>query len=235
MNILCTICARGGSKGLKNKALRIIKNKPLIFYSLKVAKESNLFDAIAVSTDSKKIQSTVNKYGNYCWFLRKKKLARDNTPKKLALIDLLKKSESRFKKKFDIIVDLDLSSPLRKKIDLKNSLNQFIRNKNDLLVSANSSYRNPYFNMVEKKNNRLKFVKKSSKIFFARQQAPKVFDLNASINIRTRKTLLDIKNLKMKFTNKSDIFIMSKNKSIDIESKFELKLVEKIIDDKSKK
>lgn len=229
MNILCTICARGGSKGLKNKSLRKIKGKPLIFYTLKVAKKSNIFDEIAVSTDSKKIKNTVNRYGKFCWYLRDKKLAKDHISKRLVLIDLLKKSEIKFKKKFDIIVDLDPSSPLRSVTDLKQSLLKFKKNKNDLLVSVNECTRNPYFNMIEINNDKIQIVKKGKSKIFSRQSAPKVYDMNASIHIRSRNILLKQKSLKSKFTNKSGIFLMPKKRSIDIDGIFEFNLIKKII------
>ena len=73
MTIICTICARGGSKGLSNKALRKINKKPLISYTIRQAIKSNVFDEIVVSTDSKKIQKIAKYYGAKSWFLRPKK------------------------------------------------------------------------------------------------------------------------------------------------------------------
>ena len=58
MKILCTICVRGGSKGVKNKNLKKINNKPLIYYTIKKALDSKLFEDIVVSTDSLKIQKS---------------------------------------------------------------------------------------------------------------------------------------------------------------------------------
>ena len=159
-NILCTICARGGSLGVKNKALRIINRRPLIYYTINLAIKSKLFDKVVVSTDSKIIQKISTKYGAECWFLRKKKLSSKFSPKKLTLIDLLERSEEKFKKKFEIIVDLDLSSPLRTKDDLLLSLKNFIKNNNDILISVNNCRKNPYFNMVEFRDKKLSIVKK---------------------------------------------------------------------------
>ena len=79
MKILCTICARGGSKGLKNKALLKINKLPLIAYTIEVAKKIKQFDQIVVSTDSKKIQNTSKKYGAKSWFKRPFKLSTDKS------------------------------------------------------------------------------------------------------------------------------------------------------------
>ena len=81
MKILCTICARKGSKGLKNKNIRKIKGKHLIYYTIKQALKSKIFDEIVVSSDSKTILDLSKKYGVQNLILRKKKLARDNSPK----------------------------------------------------------------------------------------------------------------------------------------------------------
>ncbi len=74
MNVICTICARKGSKGIKNKALRKINNIPLIAYTIKQALSSRLFSKVIVSTDSKEIQKVALKYGASSWFLRPKNM-----------------------------------------------------------------------------------------------------------------------------------------------------------------
>mgnify|MGYP000492317195 CR=1 FL=1 len=92
---------RGGSQGLKNKNLKIINGKPLMYYTIKQAVKSKIFDHIVVSTDSKKIATLSKKYGAECWFLRQKKLSTDKISKILVIRDLLEKSEIKFKKKFE--------------------------------------------------------------------------------------------------------------------------------------
>ena len=98
MSILCIICARKGSKGIKNKALKLIKNKPLISYTIKQALRSKIFDEVVVSTDSKKIQKIALNFGAKSWFLRPKKLSKDNSSKLLAIKHAFKESEKFLKK-----------------------------------------------------------------------------------------------------------------------------------------
>ena len=129
MNILCTICARGGSKGVANKALRKINGKHLIEITIKQALSSKVFDEIVVSTDSKKIQNIANKNGAKSWFLRSKNLSNDYAPKIPSIRDALLKSEIKFKKKFDICIDLDVTSPLRNVKDIKDALKLFLKKK----------------------------------------------------------------------------------------------------------
>ena len=99
MNILCTICARKGSKGVKNKNITIINNKHLIYYTILQAKKSKIFDDIVLSTDSKKFQKIAKKYGLNSFFLRPKKLSTSNIPKIPVIRHALFKSENFYKKK----------------------------------------------------------------------------------------------------------------------------------------
>tara|TARA_B100001057_G_scaffold210558_1_gene211113 strand:- start:5 stop:709 length:705 start_codon:yes stop_codon:yes gene_type:complete len=225
MNILCTICARQDSKGVKNKALKKINGKTLIEISIKQAFLSNLFDEIVVSTDSKKIQNIAIKSGAKSWFLRSKKLSNDKISKTPAIKDIFQKSEIRFKKKFDICIDLDVTSPLRKLKDIKNALKIFLKKKKTQnLFSVCEARRNPYFNMIEVKNRTIDLVKKPKNLFKVtnRQTAPQVFDMNASIYIWKRSAIL--KSIEL-FNKDTDIYIMPQSRSIDIDTDFDLKLI----------
>ena len=118
MNILCTICARSGSKGVKNKNIITINKKPLIYYTIKQAKKSSLFTNIVLSTDSLKISKIGKKYGADVFFLRPKSLSKDTTGKISAIRHALIKSEKYYNKNFDYIIDLDVTSPLRFPLDI---------------------------------------------------------------------------------------------------------------------
>ncbi len=243
MSILCTICARGGSKGLSNKALRKINNKPLISYTVRQAVKSKIFDEIIVSTDSKKIQRVAKNYGAKSWFLRPKKFASDSSSKLLAIRHALSESEKYFNKSFKICVDLDITAPLRTINDIKKAITKFKKNKFSNLISVCDAKKNPYFNMVEKKKNQfklIKYTKNSSKFsrsytsdfdIVRRQDAPKVYEMNASIYIFSREALFK----KMKLLNKkTSIFLMPRNRSIDIDDIYDLNLVKLLIKDDKK-
>ena len=242
MNIICTICARGNSKGVTDKALRKISGVPLIGITIKQALRSKLFNEIIVSTDSKKIQKTAIRFGAKSWFLRPKYLSNDYSSKILAIRDAFIKSENFFNKEFDICVDLDITSPLRNVSDIRNSVKNIIKNKKiKNLFSVCEAKKNPYFNMIEIINNRVNIIKKLKKknkskyeispsskwsSFYRRQSAPKVFDMNASIYIWSRSKLLKSNKL---FSKDTGVFFMPQNRSIDIDSHFDLLLVKQII------
>ena len=225
MNILCTLCMRGGSKGIKNKSIALVNNKPLFTYTLNQINKIKFIDKIVVSTDSKKIYNITSKYGVENWFLRPKNLSKDSSPKIPVIRDALIRSEKYYDKKFDIIIDLDVTSPLRNIKDIKNSFKKFFSKKAEILFTVTKSKKNPYFNMVEIKNSNVNLIKKNQ-IISRRQDAPSVFDMNASIYIWKRKTLMKYNTL---FIKKTTIYEMPEERSIDIDTSLDLKLVEYLL------
>ncbi len=113
MTRICTICARGGSKVVKNKNIRNLVGKPLIAYTLEQAQMSHLFDLIVVSSDSSEILETGRRYGADLLVKRPEHLATDAAAKLAAIKHCVEEAEQIKGKKFDIVVDLDATSPLR--------------------------------------------------------------------------------------------------------------------------
>ncbi len=224
-NVLCTICMRANSKGLVNKNLRLIKGKPLMFYTIDQAKKSNIFDEIVVSSDSQKILNKAKKFKIKHLILRPKKLASDTAGKLPTIRHALLSTEHKLSKVFDYIIDLDVTSPLRSIKDIKKSLALFKKKKAENLLSVNISKKSPYFNIVEKRNSKIKLVK-SKRNILRRQDTPKTFDLNASIYIWKRKILVEKKTL---YNPNTCIFEMPFIRSIDIDSLDDFKIVNLLI------
>lgn len=215
MNILCTICARKGSKGLRNKNIKFINKKPLILYTIEQAISSKVFKHIVVSTDCKKIQKIAVKNGCQSWFLRSKNLSGDKVSKIDVIKNAFKLSEKKFNIRYDFVVDLDVTSPLRNIKDIKDAVSLFENKKYDNLISVCNSRKNPYFNILRFFNKKLKPVINKKK-FIRRQDAPKTFDANASIYIWKRKIILQKKTL---FNKNTGIYVMPQSRSIDIDNK----------------
>ena len=226
MKILCTICARKGSKGVKNKNITKIYGKPLIAYTIEQAKKANIFNKIVLSTDSRPIQKIGKKFGAESWFLRKPSLSSDNISKVSVIKDIFLKSEEKFNRKFDLIVDLDITSPLRNVSDIIKATRLFKKKKLEILFSVCKSKKNPYFNIVEYKNNKISLVKSQKKQIYSRQKAKQTFDANASIYIWSRKALLNFSTF---FKKKTGVFLMPDERSWDIDSYFDLKIVKLLL------
>ena len=215
MKILCTICARGKSKGLKNKNIKKINGLPLISHTINHAQKSKIFDEIVVSSDSKKILTIAKSLGARP-LKRPNSLSSDNAGKLDAIKHALKSIEKIDGEKYDIIIDLDVTSPLRKISDIKNALNLFREKKASLVMSATVSRKNPYFNQVYQRRNSVKLVKIDKSNYKRRQDAPIIYDLNASIYVYKRNILIKSNTI---FVNKSFLYLMPQNRSFDIDSK----------------
>ena len=222
MNILCTICARKGSKGIKNKNLIKINNKHLIFYSIDQARKVKEINDIIISTDLNLPKSELKKRKLKIFFKRKSSLSNHTSGKVPVIRDALNKAEKIFKKKYDIIIDLDITSPLRNVQDIRTAIKKFKKNKSNNLISICKSRKNPYFNMIELNRNVPILSKKTKKKILRRQDAPKVYDMNASIYIWKKKYLMRTNKI---FSNKTTFYEMPFNRSIDIDSFHDLELV----------
>lgn len=226
MKILCTICARGGSKGVPRKNIRELNDKPLIYYTINHALKWGKADKIMISTDDEEIAKISKKYGAEVPFLRPKELATDKAGKLESIKHAVKYYEDK-NEKFDIIVDLDPTSPLRNIKDLDYALEYFLKHKPNNLYSVCEARKNPYFNMVElNDNNRAYISKKVEKDVLSRQTAPKVYEMNASIYIYDKDFLLKTNTI---HSNNTSIYIMPQERSIDIDSEIDFQFVEYLI------
>jgi CMP-N,N'-diacetyllegionaminic acid synthase len=223
-SILCTICARGGSKGIKNKNIRKLLDKPLIAYSIEQAKATRICDHIIVSTDSNKVIEIAKKYGANIFFKRPAELATDDAPKLPVIKHAVIESEKYCGKKFDIVMDLDATSPLRNIEDIIHAMEVFIEKNYDNLITAAPARRSPYFNLVElTEGGKVVLSKPLQNSIVRRQDSPKCFDMNASIYIWKRDALLLNDTI---FLEKTGLYIMPEERSIDIDSELDFEFVE---------
>lgn len=182
MEILITVCARGGSKGIPGKNIRLLNGRPLIAYTLDTAVLfATKYQAdITVNSDSDEIKQVAQGLGISSTYVRPAELATDNAGKLDAIEDVLHFEEKTRQKKYDYILDLDVTSPLRNMEDLDAAFQMILQDAQGLnLFSVNHANRNPYFNMVELQPNGYYGLIKNGH-FLTRQSAPQVYDLNAS-------------------------------------------------------
>lgn len=223
--IYAMVFAREGSKGIKKKNIKKINGKPLIYYTIDLAKKIKKIKKIFVSTDSKHIAITSKKYGAIIPFKRPKKLSQDKSDEWLAwkhLCNFLKTINDLP----DILISLPTTSPLRKRIDIENALKKFIKNKkSDILITARESIRNPYFNMIKLKSNGFAKIVINKNIK-NRQQAPEVLDVTTLAYVTTPNYILKNKSM---FDGNVDVLKVPKERSLDIDDKFDLKIAKFLI------
>ncbi len=189
MKPICLICARGGSKGVPNKNIRIISKKPLIAHTITSAINSKLFSHVVVSTENKNIAQISKKYGAEVPFIRPKNLALDTTPVGDVFIHAIKKLYS-LGYEFEIFVNRDCTVPFIKNTDIKKTIDLLKNKKCDAVYGVYRQHLNPYFNMMEKnKEGYLRLSKKLKKRPKSRQKAPIVFQLNGLFTFDAKKFL----------------------------------------------
>lgn len=184
MNILFTICGRAGSKGFKNKNLKKMRGIPLAFYSLAAIygyMERHPTDRVmvALNTDSELLRETIEKQTliPVRYIFRKPELAGDVVAKVEVIKDTFFACADFAS---DVVVDLDITSPMRRVEDIENIIAEYNKGIYDLVFSVVEARRSPYFNMVENKPDGF-YRKICESQYTARQQAPKSYEMNASI------------------------------------------------------
>lgn len=186
MRILFTICGRAGSKGIKNKNIKLFVGKPLPYYTLSaidlyLKKNEDIEYDIVVNSDSNELLMIMQKseIRNVEIIERKSELGGDSVAK----IDVIRNCLQIMKKKknceYDMVVDLDITSPLRREKDIENLIERQIKTNADVTTSVVCARRNPFFNQLKKGEKGYKKVCESN--FTARQQAPEIYDMNASL------------------------------------------------------
>lgn len=234
MDILFTLCGRAGSKGVKGKNARDFLDIPLVWYSMAnivIYKERyGAHDNINVvlNTDSEDLIKLVQQVADLDITIlrRDASLGGDKVPKVAVILDCLKRSEDLFKVSYDMVVDLDITSPLRTVQDIKNAVDKKAsRNEVDVVYSVAPSRRNPYFNMVKEENGF--FCKAIPSNFTTRQEAPVFYDMNASIYAYSPDALRN-KEQSTFFNSNCDAIVMADTGILDIDSEEDYELMQVI-------
>lgn len=184
MRILAVIPARGGSKGVPGKNIKILGDRPLIAYSIESAKKSRLISAIMVSTDSDDIAAVAMKYGAKVPFMRPKELAEDATPTLAVLQHAVDFYESQGQI-FDAVCLLQPTSPFRGKDLIDKAIEKFTAANADALVSVlpvPHEY-NPHWTFLSDDNQLLQIATGDEKLISRRQDLPKAYHRDGAVYI----------------------------------------------------
>lgn len=230
MNILFTICGRAGSKGIKNKNIKDFMGFPLPFYAVSAIdlyrkRNPQVQYDIVLNTDS----DDLIKLFKECLKIkvdiiqRNPLLGLDNTPKLAVILDSLRITKERKKKIYDMVVDLDITSPIRTAEDVQNLINKKVNSDADVVFSVTQARRNPYFNMVMQTPKGYVRVNESS--FNTRQEAPEIYDMNASLYAYSPEFLESEQGL---FEGKCDVIQMMDTAVLDLDHEKDFELMQVI-------
>lgn len=226
MTTIATICARGGSVGVPGKNIRPVLGKPLIVYTIEQALACTRIERVFVSTDDDRIALVAREAGAEVPFRRPAELATGSVPK-LAVIRHLVEAVEGLGVPVSRVVDLDPTSPLRDVADIDACLD-LLDEQTDVVITAFPAEKNPYFNMVEQgEDGYVHLVKTIPGGVASRQEAPKVYSMNASIYVWHRHTL--DKGL---WDGRARLYVMPRERSIDIDEPLDFKLVELLMREK---
>ncbi len=209
---IATICARGGSKGLPGKNIRLFAGRPLVVHSIEQALACSCIDAVVVSTDDAAIADIARTAGAVVPYFRPAELASD-TAAKLPVIEHLVRHLEQSGQCIARIVDLQPTSPLRDVQDICQAVNAYP--DMPLTVSVCEAQDNPYFNMLERDaDGRLALCKGQGST--RRQDSPEVYALNGSIYVWQRAALAQaaVEGL---WSVAMDVYLMPHWKSVDID------------------
>lgn len=224
MRTLVVIPARGGSKGIPHKNIKPLAGKPLIEYTIDVARQVADDCDICVSTDDWDIINLVEKYGLKVPFVRPAHLATDTAGTYEVLLHALEFYESNgvF---YDNILLLQNTSPFRKAEHVKEALALY-NNDIDMVVSVTEVSANPYYNCFEEDENGYLHISKGDGSLTRRQDAPKCWEYNGAIYVINPESL---KKMPLgKFTKRVK-YVMDKIYSVDLDTPSDWIIAEAII------
>ncbi len=227
--VLGIIPARGGSKGVPRKNITPVAGKPLIAYTIEAALSTPSLDRVIVSTDDDEIGNVAREYGADVPFPRPPELARDDTlvlPVLLHALSWLSEHESY---RPEYIMLLQPTSPLRAAEDIESAVNIAITTRADAVVSVSAVHRHPYWMKRVTEDGRLTDFLPAEQIPSRRQELPQIYALNGAIYLSDTRVLLERQTF---YTDRTYAYVMPPERSLDIDSPWELYLAELILRDK---
>ncbi len=223
MKYIALICARGGSKGVPGKNIRKLAGRPLISWSIQVARQVKRISRVIVSTDSKEIAKVAEASGAEVPFLRPAKLAQDDSAEWLVwrhALDYLDKQNEQF----DGLVSLPPTAPLRNLEDVDNCIDEFEKGGADSIITVSTSYRSPYFNMIKiDEDGFSSLVIPPEKTIIRRQDTPLTYDMTTVAYVSNPKFVRKHNGI---FEGKIRSVLVPPERALDIDTLLDFKMAE---------
>jgi CMP-N,N'-diacetyllegionaminic acid synthase len=217
--VLAVILARGGSKRLPNKNIKPLQNKPLIAWSIEAGKASQYIDEVVVSTDTQEIAEVAKAYGASVPFMRPAELSEDTS----SSFDALEHTILSMDKKYDYVMLLQPTSPLRSAVHIDEAIELLFEKKADSIISVCEVDHSPRWSNILLKDQ-------SMENFIAPEDAkhsqalPTYYRLNGAIYLLDREIALKKRTLFI--GENSYAYVMDRTSSIDIDTELDFKIAE---------
>ena len=228
MKVVALICARGGSKGLPGKNIRLLAGKPLITWAIDQARAVKRISRVIVSTDSEEIAAVARKAGADVPFLRPAELAQDKSPEWLVwrhALTHLKETDGDYP---DALVVIPATAPLRSVEDLERCLDEYEKGESDMVITVTDANRSPYFNMVKVlPDGAVGLVIPPEGSITRRQDAPVVYDMTTVAYVARPEFVMTRNDT---FEGRVRHVHIPMERALDIDTALDFKIAECLID-----
>lgn len=233
INAVGFIFARGGSKGLLDKNIRLFSGKPLIAWAIEHARAIRRLRRVIVSTDSEAIAAIAREYGAEVPFLRPAELARDDSPEWLAWRHALTYLRDTGGTLPEAMVSIPTTAPLRIPFDIENCLDEFAKGGADMVITVTEAHRNPWFNMVNTQaDGTVGLVIPPTNGIFHRQNAPPVYDMATVAYVADPAFVLSHSSI---FAGRVKAVQVPVERAIDIDTLLDFEMAEFLMNRRTKK
>lgn len=217
---LAVIPARGGSKGVPGKNIRLLAGKPLIAWTIEAAKRSKYITTTIVSTDDEEISTVAIEYGAEVPFIRPAHLAEDDTPGVAPILHALEQCPD-----YDYVVVLQPTSPLRTAEDIDGTIEKMFKNDGDFCVSVAEAAQSPYWMYTLNKDDVMQPLI-DSPLVVRRQELPKAYILNGAVYVAK---VEELKKTESFITSETVAYEMPEERSFDIDLEKDFLVCENIM------
>jgi CMP-N-acetylneuraminic acid synthetase len=223
-SVLGAIFARGGSKGIPRKNLRLLAGRPLLAHAINAARKTRCISRVVVSTDDHEIAEVARQHGAEVPFIRPAELAGDSAPEWLSWQHLLRTLEELNDSwHTDILVCVPTTAPLRAVMDIEATIETLLTSDADVVITVTRASRNPYFNMVELVEGYARLTKTTIGGITQRQAAPPVYDIATVAYAARRDFVLSATSI---FDGKVKTVEVPAERAIDIDTELDLKFAD---------
>lgn len=227
MDTIAFIFARGGSKGLPGKNIRLLAGKPLIAWAIEQALAVNQIERVIVSTDSEEIAAIARHYGAEVPFIRPAELARDDSPEWMAWRHALTYILETTGQLPEAMVSIPTTAPLRLPMDVENCLNEYEKGEADVVVTVCEAHRSPYFNMVKTNaDGTVGLVIPPSSFVTRRQDAPLVYDIATVCYVANPEFVMAHNSV---FEGRVKSVLVPPERAIDIDTLLDFQIAESLL------
>lgn len=223
--VVAVVFARGGSKGIPGKNLRMLAGRPLIAYAIEVARATPLIDRVVVSTDDPSIAEVARRWKAEVPFMRPAELARDDSPEWEAWQHAVRTlMESSPGESLGALISIPTTAPLRAVADVETCIQVLLGSDVDAVITVTPARRNPYFNMVTIEDGYARPVLSlTDRSIHRRQDAPTVFDMTTVAFAVRPQFVLSSDSL---FAGRVKAVVVPESRALDIDTPLDLEFAE---------